>query len=185
MKVLRAVTGYNERLLCAVDYVSGTLINDHIKLLTRIATDFTVAVNLEQETLHLHLNLVKNILKGQYDGHACKEGENCDTHSVEFSLGLGEAGDQRDAGQRKSTCSDCKFVPFVIDEILKAIENKESVEEDEHADAKRVIGYCLEKLELYQGHRLRVAHQQKVLKQLTKAMEDRCIENKAVTRPWW
>lgn len=174
LKVVRAVTGHNEKLLCAVDYVTGTLVNDPMRMLRRIAGDFSAGDT--RTKLLLHLDLVKNFLKVQYDEHACKEDDTCDTHSVRFGLALDDAADG--APHRTANCSACNFVPFVLKELLTAINDKADVEEDVKTDATRVVKDCAAKLKLYQGHRVRVAHQQKVLSGLMKEMEDRCIEKK-------
>ena len=175
LRVVRAVTGHNDKLLCAVDYVTGNLVNDPIKMLKRIATDFAADADTRTKLL-LHIDFVKNFLKVQYDDHACKEDDNCDTHSVNYGLGLTASADTDE--DRTANCAGCKFVPYVINEVLESVASKAGVEEMRRQDATKVVNNCAHKLQLYQGHRLRVAHQQKVLAGLMKDMEDRCIANK-------
>lgn len=46
------------------------------------------------------------------------------------------------------------------------------------ADANLVVKDCSQNLELYQGHRVRVAHQKKEINNMEREMSQRCVEEK-------
>lgn len=144
--------GYNKKLLCAIDYVSGKLVNDLIKILQRILKDFTHG-ELHTKIL-LHFYLVKKFLKEQYDAHASKEVDLCDTHSMRYGLDLENSGDVA----RIAVYDGCRFILFMINKLLSAIDSSICTDGSLKEDASRVTNYCASNLEMCSAVYYRAVH---------------------------
>ena len=67
-RIVKEITGGEEKIFTAVDYVTGVLVHDSIEMLQKISDDF-VHNNVDKVTLSRQLELVRNFFKQQYDSH--------------------------------------------------------------------------------------------------------------------
>ena len=105
LRVVNAVTHGNDRILSAVDYVTGFLINDNFKLIEAIIQHFS-ATEPQRKHLVKGMGISRNFMKNQYaTGHASQEGDNCASHSVEYGLAI----EPDTTGSRTMSCSACKY----------------------------------------------------------------------------
>ena len=70
-RIFAACTSGKQRLLTAVDYVTGVLINDPTAQLQRIIDELSPIE--ERERLSVHLELVRNFLKNECDQHVLRD----------------------------------------------------------------------------------------------------------------
>ena len=76
-RIVKEITGGEEKIFTAVDYVTGVLVHDSIEMLQKISDDF-VHNNVDKVTLSRQLELVRNSFKQQYDSHVQIENDNVD-----------------------------------------------------------------------------------------------------------
>ena len=67
-RIVKEITGGEEKMFTAVDYVTGVLVHDSIEMLQKISDDF-VHNNVDKVTLSRQLELVRNFFKQQHDSH--------------------------------------------------------------------------------------------------------------------
>jgi len=116
--ILSAITNGNQKLLTAVDYVTGTLINDTTKTLMHIVDDF-ISDNTEHECLNMLMLLAKNFLKNQSDSHAVRVDGVC-SHGIEYGLSPRTASLPNKLGE----CRACCFPSYIINEIRLIVERR-------------------------------------------------------------
>ena len=177
-RIISAITFGNDRILSAVDYVTGVLINDPIRILDRVIEDFTDASSVERKNLKSKVNLTKNFLKVQYNDHINKENDNCDTHSIEYALR--KVNDStKPSIPRNLTCNACKF-PHVVQKLLtEMVDSNLTISQEMKKDATTVIQDSFKKFQLYERHIARVQNQQKAITLLHEEMKARCKANKS------
>ena len=162
-EILRNITAGGEKMLCAVDYVTGVLVNDQVTLLQRIVDDIVGAE--KKPVLTNYITIMRIFLKQQYDSHALTQGDEVGTHGIDYGLCKPDLS----VPARTGRCNGCNFVHFCISELQESVAA---------ADALEVIKDAAEKLELYRGHRVRVTNQQVHLEKIIKDMGKKCLENK-------
>lgn len=114
-KIVRKVTGRNQRALTAVDFTVGLLVNDTCtKIENIINTCFNPSKAKELQDLML---VCRNFLKVQFDDHLLKD-DTCSLHDLQYAL-------DKDSTQQKNgvTSLGCKYVPCMIDRLIKEIRN--------------------------------------------------------------
>ena len=72
LKLVRNVTKDSQKLLSAVHYVTGELVNDAVQSVQEVIGAFG-GTTANKETLTTQLEVVRNFLKVQYDDHAKRE----------------------------------------------------------------------------------------------------------------
>ena len=181
-RIVKEITGGEEKIITAVDYVTGVLVHDSIEMLQKISDDF-VHNNLDKVTLSRQLELVRNFFKQQYDSHVQIENDNVDTHGIEYGLKKLHPEKEINAAVRVETCNGCRFnVVFftaLCDKIKATGEGGNPVKsQDTIKDALMVVSDIQQKLELYRVHRVRVANQQKAIYKIEEEMKQECLVNK-------
>lgn len=144
-----------------------------------IVDAFSAPCSARRELLN-HVLLVKNFLKNQYASHAVVDEDMEATHGLHYALSVGEGGNgQIEEPCRIMTCSACKFVPFVYDEIRQLIQSSTAHHPlDDKASALDVVNDSEDKMTLFQGHKCRVANQQEGITRVLQAMQSACLERK-------
>eukprot|EP00049_Salpingoeca_infusionum_P013069 m.244130 g.244130 ORF g.244130 m.244130 type:complete len:880 (-) comp15351_c0_seq3:204-2843(-) len=171
-RILRNITSSDQKVLSAVDYVTGCLVNDPIDTLRRIAKDFSSSPQHANE-LHALVDLCKNFLKSQFDAHA-RKADNCTFHGLHY--GLDPTFPERDTVQ----CKACNF-PSYVTRHLQAVVRETQGEPEVAADACRVLVDIEHKFDLYCGHRLRVVNQHQAIDCIHKELRQECMRTKAVS----
>ena len=175
-EIASRITANDERLLCAVDYVVGTLVNDPVRILERIASDFSHPN--EKSDILWKITLAKNFLKVQYDGHA-KKCDDCATHGINFALGIPSDSPIT----RKTDCAACKYPNWVLEQVRSLVRSNVNKHRDlQKKDALMVINEIEKKFELFRGHRMRVANQANHIEKNLKDLEEECKLNKKSTK---
>ena len=90
LKLVRILTASDEKLISAVDYVSGSLVCDCVNNLKRIVDTFGSHI-VERKKMKHYINLVRNALKYQYskivtNTDDCSNSPELIPHNVEFGL---------------------------------------------------------------------------------------------------
>ena len=106
-EVLKTLTSREEKLLSAVDYVTGVLVHDQVSLLQRICDEFA-PITQSRERLTDLLEVIRHFLKQHYSRHVTIEGDDVGTHIIEYCL----AKDKTSVPVRMGKCSVCNLVPF-------------------------------------------------------------------------
>lgn len=93
LTVIHFITSTDEKLIRAVDYVSGFLVNETIDGLQGIIDYFLLEGSSNQEEtlcqyddLSRHLTLVRNVLKVQFSNHLSRDGNGHDMHGIAHGL---------------------------------------------------------------------------------------------------
>ena len=172
-EIVKILAPAGDRLLTAVDYVTGVLVNDQFDILQDILERFAKSEDI-LKTLTWYSTLSRNFLKCQYDNHACMEHDDISTHGIRYGLAL-----HYDGPLKEGRCSACDFVNNVLKLVRDQIEPwSANTPQDVVDDAKRVMDDIENKLELYRGHRIRVISQQRAIDEMFQSMEDECRETK-------
>ena len=176
-EILTKITNGGEKMLTAVDYVTGVLVNDQVTLLQRIVDDL-VSIDMKP-VLSNYIAIMCTFLKQQYDSHALLEEEEVGTHGIVYGLTKPDLS----MPVYKERCNACNFPNFCNLELHKAVVAaaqlpNSTISEDVVKDAIEVIMDAAHKLELYRGHRVRVANQQVHLDKIIKDMEKECLDKK-------
>ena len=166
---MKHVTGGGERLVTAVDYVTGVLVHDQVETLQQIVEDFA-RDHTTRVRLTSYLELVRNFYKHHVDKHIVKEGNDVCWHGIEYGLSV-------EAQQpRTGRCRACLF-PFYFFKLLKK-EIADSTTGDNPRmtksladDALRFVVGAKEKLEIYRAHRVRVSNQQHEIDKIHRELE--------------
>ena len=109
------ITKSSPKLLKAVDYVTGELLNDTTETLQDLIDAFG---GDRKDELTTHLNVARNFLKVQYDTHAMTCDDAVPTHGVLYGLkkpldttsGDTDAADEPNLRQGEQKCSACSFI---------------------------------------------------------------------------
>ena len=180
-QIMKEITGGEEKIFTAVDYVTGVLVHDSIEMLQKISDNF-VHNNVDKVTLSRQLELVRNFIKQQYDSHVQIENDNGDTHGIEYGLKQLHPEKEINAAVRVETCNGCRFnVIFftaLCDKIKATGEGNPVKSQDTIKEALMVVSDIQQKLELYRVHRVRVANQQKAIYKIEEEMKQECLANK-------
>ena len=84
LDLVHILTVNNNRVVKAVDYVQGMLLNEPCGTLQRIIDDLISDLSMRKDFTRM-LEVVRNFLKTQYQVHLNKN-DDCGTHSIDFSL---------------------------------------------------------------------------------------------------
>jgi len=110
-------------------------------------------------------HIMRNFVKVEYDRHAVLENDDVPTHGLRRALKKPEEG--QDGASQDGHCDACAFVPWCLDQVRTLVDRRDSTPDASPSsipvdveDAKRVIDDIEHKIELYQGHRVRVVNQQ-------------------------
>lgn len=175
-KLVNHITQSGEKLLAAVDYVTGVLINDSVALLQDVIDVF--ATGERNEELSGLLEVTRSFLKVQYDDHALRIGDRVPTHGISYGLAKQE-GEAKEP-IRSETCGACNIVPYLFKQLRDLVAASEDGDVPKAAavinDAEQVLVDVEEKFVLYMGHRVRVANQQGAINALFKELERECLE---------
>lgn len=174
-ELVRAITKHKPKLLTAIDYMTGELLNDSVSTLQDIIDAFTAGD--DKERLTTHVEVARNFLKVQYDEHILKDDDDVATHGIQFGL----RKPVEDAQPRRGTCAACAFVPFVMEEIKDAVKAAPDGGKGDQADALRVLKDVERKFELYQGHRARVINQQHAITEVMRQLEADALDGDCST----
>lgn len=168
-QVLNAITNGDERLLQAVDYVVGRLVNDPCTKLQTLVEYFSTSAE-QLESLSRHLSVVRNFLKVQLDDHLVTSDDEVATHCIRFALSKpGEAPEVRNGH-----CPACEFPAAFLKEVEECIRMNTNHPPDIVNDACRVIEDFKAKFELYMAHRARVVNAQVNINKILTTMENDC-----------
>ncbi|KNC83265.1 hypothetical protein SARC_04481 [Sphaeroforma arctica JP610] len=135
-RVLAALTSKDEKLLTAVDYVTGTLVNDVIVQLQVFINDFCIDIS-KKKHLTTHLELMKTFLKQQYDKHVELE-DDCSTHGIKFALEQ-PTNDKSGCGQQK--CNGCDFIEYMYSQLQSIVQFATTKPFSVREDASRNCAY--------------------------------------------
>lgn len=177
-KILKIVTSGGEKMATAVDYVTGVLIHDQVDRLQDLIEHFSRNAEVKN-SLTLSLELVRNMYKHHVDKHIVLQ-DDCSYHGVKYGLSKHENEAQ---SMRGTKCNGCLY-PFVFRKNLLAEINRTlsptatGRDRDLAADAKTVLEDIMDKFELYRGHRVRVANQQKAHQAVHTELAQWCLDNK-------
>jgi len=80
LEVVEAFTKRGMKLLTAVNYTVGNLVNDPLQLLQRIVGTICGSTLATRKEAFLDLDDLKLFLMVKFDKHAVIEGDLCDTH---------------------------------------------------------------------------------------------------------
>jgi hypothetical protein len=178
--IVKAITHSDEKLLTAVDYVTGVLVNDQVSTLQDMIEAFACTPSRKEE-LTSQLELVRNFLKAQVGAHVCRENDSVPTHGLEYGLSQPIEGELERAGK----CNACDFIPYFIQRMRGEISSSDRDEPkaaDSVQDALRVLDDVEHKFVLYQGHRVRVANQQSAIACIYNELEQECLQENRTTR---
>ena len=146
--ILNELTCDSTRIVRAVDYVTGFLVNDTINNLSRIMLEFTSSER-RREDYSRRIAFCKNFLKYVYNSHLRKECEAL-THSITHGLST-------DSEQAlHPSCLGCKAPFKLVDDIMDECIESSGADES----VKDVLLECRTKFHLFMGHRIRVTNQQ-------------------------
>eukprot|EP00049_Salpingoeca_infusionum_P016221 m.329274 g.329274 ORF g.329274 m.329274 type:complete len:305 (+) comp16036_c0_seq18:1172-2086(+) len=171
-RVVQAVTSGNQKVLLAVDYVTGCLVNDPVDVLRKIVQDFAASQQQTTELNALIDIICKSFLKSQYDAHALK-GDGCALHGLQHCLDVGCMAPSQEPRQ----CNACNFPSYVIRHIHQVVQAKQD-DGDVSADALRVLDDIQHKFDLFCGHRLRVMNQQQAIEDIHNKLREECLRTK-------
>ena len=166
LELVGAVTAGEARLVRAVDYVTGFLVNDNLDLLKRIVEwlDFNgFCTSSKSQELVQRLDVSRSFLKYTFNSHITQESET-PSHSISHALDL--EYDFWRITDEISDCCGCKFPFYIIDEISKLCEGKK--------DLLDVLEHCKEKVFLFMGHRVRTVNQQRAIESIISNMRQNC-----------
>ena len=163
--LVNLLTVDNERVVRAVDYVQGILLNDPCTLLQRII-DELISDPANKKKFTRMLEVTRNFLKVQYVSHAEKKDGFC-THGIQYALSkapnenatesisdksssfLEDKTDEiennsDDAGNGSSaclTCNACKYPHFFADSLCKEIqvETKKKMKDPKYRPIKSLL----------------------------------------------
>lgn len=181
-QIAKQITSSDEKLLTAVDYVTGVLIHDSVSTLQDMIDTFSPTPERKEKLTH-YLTLTRNFLKVQYKDHiTLSEEDNVPTHGKEFALNSA-CGEET----RANKCNACDFVMYFLAELRKEIELAGAGESPRKAndlvqDALKVLCDITHKFELYQGHCVRVINQQHAISEIHDILEKECLQKKRTTR---
>jgi hypothetical protein len=174
--IASTLTSGDEKLLTAVDYVTGILVHDPVDVLQDMVEDFSPNTARRDE-LTRHLEIARTFLKVKYHAHACINEDTVPTHGLNYGLNKGNEA------ERTGKCVACDFVPFFLSELRAEIQAaRQGVAghpikpQEVLEDAEKVLDDIEEKFYLYQGHCVRVANQQMAIKKLLEELEKECLE---------
>lgn len=169
-RVVKKVTKKGEKLLAAVDYVTGVLVTDPVAGIQNVIDRFTDGAL--QESLTHRLEIVANFLKNSKHAllHEHEDAEMVPTHSTKY--GLGKGGTQ---SPWHSKCNACDFMPFFVDQVKSAVKAK-LVASNVHSDALQYLDECREKFVLYMGHRMRALNQQEAIREIKESLVNDCLQ---------
>ena len=132
----------------AVDYVTGFLVNDNLEIVHKLLETFTTAGPNRQRLLN-EIEAANSYLKYGFQADTSKV---CIAHNISVGLGCEETPT---ASPSTPTCSNCRKLfhvfHFLKEEILNSSLPRES--------ALTALDGCLQKTQLFMGHRLRVLNQ--------------------------
>ena len=120
--------------------------------------DELVSVDMKP-VLSNYITIMRTFLKRQYDSHALLEEDEVGTHGIVYGLMKPDLS----MPVHKEQCNACNLSNFCTLELQKAVAAaaqlpNSSISEDVMKDAMEVIMDAAHKLELYRGHRVRVAN---------------------------
>ena len=144
-KIVRMITHVDQYSKKAVDYVSGILLYDNLELIGRI-----IDTQEDNEALFIILNSLDAFIKSKYDRHI----GSCSVSSPNFAFDK--------SNTMTLSCNIC-CAPFrVFDHLIS------NVNPCHH----ELLNDCKEKLQLYFGHRVRVANQRMHINDILKNLGD-------------
>ena len=153
----------------AVDYVTGFLVNDNLEIVHKLLETFTTAGPNRQRLLN-EIEAANSYLKYGFQADTSKV---CIAHNISVGLGCEETPT---ASPSTPTCSNCRKLfhvfHFLKEEILNSSLPRES--------ALTALDGCLQKTQLFMGHRLRVLNQQHAIKKMQDEMMMNCLQNETV-----
>lgn len=121
-KISSAITHGDQKLLKAVDSVTGMLVKIPVDTLQDIIDDFATS-RARKEDHSVRGELVRKFLKVQYNLHTEKENESVETHSVRY--GLDKPGVEQERAEKGKACD---FLPHLISDLRAEItESDQSV----------------------------------------------------------
>jgi hypothetical protein len=168
LRILKTITKGNDKILSAVDYVTGFLINDNFRLIERIIKSFCITTESRKKFLNL-MNLSKNFLKNQYNSHI-ERADSCASHGIIY--GLDPSADQTN---KNMDCNACKFPFYFLAELRKIVHESDG---EPKSRVLEVLNDCEKKMLLYMAHRVRVLNQQRKIEALHEEMKLDCISKK-------
>lgn len=163
-RIASTITVGDSKLLKAVDYVVGFLVNDAADMLKQVVQDLD-----EHQQLKTLQQIDYNVayLKYGFDARLNDpSSEQCILHQIEYGL-LQPATDKTDSAM----CCDCKevfgFYKRLEDHLVDAGATQSTF---------GVVDDCRDKAQLFFGHRLRVVNQQHAIAKLVQQMRERCVQ---------
>jgi hypothetical protein len=169
-RVCTILTHGEVRTRQAVDYVTGSLINDNFNVLERIINE---VLPHNRILLLEQFDSLKSWLK--YDGFctidSIQEGlSSCPRHDAAFGLTPCPLGGS--PNERFITCAACRSADNLFNSLIEQIKAS-----DTDSSTLQVVKDAHEKIQLFTGHRLRVLNQQKQLQKVADEMKERRAEN--------
>ena len=160
LKIANELTSDNVKIVRAVDYVTGFLVNDTTRLLQRITCDKIHSEVLREEYAR-RITMCKHFLKNVYSLHL-KHGSTCSTHCIYRGLSSSGPFEEDDY-----SCDPCK-APFILLEDIKS----------ECCNPPSTLGEVLDevrdKFYLFMGHRVRVTNQQRAIQGIHEELQKSC-----------
>lgn len=156
---------------CAVDYVTGFLVNDTFGILERIVRELLPD---ESGELLPKLTILRAWLKYgsgfDIDDESQPDFLKCPTHQVEYGLSMTR---HADTCPRPVCCGPCVAMRALMDKISYLLTMAEV-----DATTLGVLKDSYKKMELFLGHRIRVRNQQRALREAAANMKARCTDEK-------
>ena len=106
-EILGQITAGGEKMLAAVDYVTGSLVNDQVTLLQRIIDDLLDADLIPVMTNYIAI--MRIFLKQHYDSHSLQEYDEVGTHGIIYGLSKPDLS----MPARTGKCNACNFCQFL------------------------------------------------------------------------
>lgn len=147
--VLGKLTKTEVKAMGCIDYFQYTLVHENLKLMCDVVKNEIENVSSKKRSLLCRkLDAIATYLKYSYSTHVCK-GSAEPIHSMEFAV-LGGKGPEK----REIRCPTC-IVPFqVLQEVNSFVPKRK-------AHVKAAITEAAHKVELYMGHKIRAAIQER------------------------
>ncbi len=151
-KIVRSISYKDQKAVRAVDYVSGQLLYDNLRMVNRIVD------TMENESERLRLRKIVTCLdahiKGRFE-HASHMGQ-CNHTKPSFSF------DRQAMTTHGEPCPICTLIIRVMEYLITQIP-------EIHHD---LLMDCREKLHIYMGHRVRVSNQRSAINDLRSSLDD-------------
>jgi hypothetical protein len=164
----KVLTAESEKIVTSVDYVTDQCINERVQVMQVIINDLVAPA--DKKELTLHLTLVQNFLKYQYDDHAKRRDGVC-SHGLKYGLMLPDDNEDEEKTDTKS-CKGCLYVEYFMKKMLPdAVEGART--ESNTGSVSSAIHHIKDSLHCFhrfQGHRVRVCNQQEAIAELNKTI---------------